>query len=95
MSAAEPFDFTELVPFRPEYLQGYFAEKYDEQPIDMTDKIYRRLDKYALEVSHTFNLGHDKFTPDYKASRTRYSNQEIKYAQRDGRLLTAPRNARR
>ena len=80
MSAAEPFDFTELVPFRPEYLQGYFAEKYDEQPLDMTDKIYRRLDKYALEVSHTFNLGHDKFTPDYKTSRTRYSNQEIKYA---------------
>lgn len=80
MSAAEPFDFTELVPFRPEYLQGYFAEKYDEQPLDMTDKIYRRLDKYALEVSHTLDLGYDKFTPDYKASRTRYSNQTIKYA---------------
>ena len=48
MAAAEPFDFTELVPFRAEYLQGYFAEKYDEQPMDMTDKIYRRLDKYAL-----------------------------------------------
>ena len=80
MSAAEPFDYTELVPFRPEYLQGYFAEKYDEQPLDMADKIYRRLDKYALEVSHTFNMGYDKFTPDYKASRTRYSNQTIKYA---------------
>lgn len=80
MSAAEPFDFTDLVPFRPEYLQGYFAEKYDEQPLDMTDKIYRRLDKYALEISHTLDLGYDKFTPDYKASRTRYTNQEIKYA---------------
>ncbi|MBR5181233.1 MAG: TFIIB-type zinc ribbon-containing protein [Clostridiales bacterium] len=80
MSAAEPFDFTDLVPFRPEYLQGYFAEKYDEQPLDMTDKIYRRLDKYALEVSDTLDLGYDKFTPDYSASRTRYKNQVIKYA---------------
>ena len=80
MSAAEPFDFTELVPFRPEYLQGYFAEKYDEQPLDMTDKIYRRLDKYVLEVSHTLDLGYDSFTPDYKSSRTRYRNQVIKYA---------------
>lgn len=80
MSAAEPFDFAELVPFRPEYLQGYFAEKYDEQPLDMTDKIYRRLDKYALEVSGTLDLGYDKFTPDYKSSRVRYTNQEIKYA---------------
>lgn len=80
MSAAEPFDFADLVPFRPEYLQGYFAEKYDEQPLDMTDKIYRRLDKYSLEVSNTLDLGYDKFTPDYKSSRTRYTNQVIKYA---------------
>lgn len=80
MSAAEPFDFSELVPFRPEYLQGFFAEKYDELPLDMTDKIYRRLDKYALEFSDALDFGYDRFTPDYNASRTRYSNQVIRYA---------------
>ena len=80
MAAAEPFDFTELVPFRAEYLQGYFAEKYDEQPMDMTDKIYRRLDKYALEMCGKINLGYDGFQPRSNGSHTRYHNQQIKYA---------------
>jgi hypothetical protein len=80
MAAAEPFDFTELVPFRAEYLQGYFAEKYDEQPLDMTDKIYRRLDKYALEMCGKINLGYDSFQPRSNGSHTRYHNQQIKYA---------------
>ena len=80
MAAAEPFDFTELVPFRAEYLQGYFAEKYDEQPLDMTDKIYRRLDKYALEVCKNIDFGYDGFVPLPEGSHTRYQNQQIKYA---------------
>ena len=80
MSAAEPFDFTALVPFRAEYLQGFFAEKYDEQPLDMTDKIYKRLDKYALEMCGKVNFGYDAFVPNSDHSQTRYINQTIKYA---------------
>ncbi|MDO4876569.1 MAG: TFIIB-type zinc ribbon-containing protein [Oscillospiraceae bacterium] len=80
MAAAEPFDFKDLVPFRAEYLQGYFAEKYDEQPLDMTDKIYRRLDKYALEMCGKLDFGYDAFQPRSNGSHTRYHNQQIKYA---------------
>ena len=80
MAAAEPFDYTELVPFRAEYLQGFFAEKYDEQPMDMTDKIYKRLDKYALEMCRKVTFGYDDFVPKSHHCKTRYTNQTIKYA---------------
>lgn len=80
MAAAEPFDYSELVKFRPEYLQGFFAEKYDEMPLDMTDRIYKRLDKYALKVCDEVDFGYDDFVPNADASITRYNNQEIKYA---------------
>ncbi len=80
MAAAEPFDFDALVPFKSEYLQGYVAEKYDELPTDMTDKIYRRLDKLALEVCDKITFGYDAFKTNSDMSTTRYSNQNIKYA---------------
>lgn len=79
MSAAEPFDFSELVRFKAEYLQGFAAEKYDLLPIDMTDRIYRRLDKYSLSVCNEIKFGFDKFEPDAERCVTKYRNQEIKY----------------
>lgn len=79
-AAAEPFDYSELVPFRAEYLQGFFAEKYDQLPLDMTDRIYRRLDKYALSVCEQVTFGYDTFVPNSDASTTRYDNQKILYA---------------
>jgi len=80
MAAAEPFDYSALERFRPEFLQGYFAEKYDEQPLDMTDRIYQRLDKYALAVCDEVTFGYDDFVPSSDMSTTRYNNQDIKYA---------------
>ena len=80
MAACEPFDYSELIRFRPEYLQGYFAEKYDEQPLDMTDRIYRRLDRYAFSVCEKVTFGFDRFVPDTNASYTSYYNPDIKYA---------------
>ena len=80
IAAAEPFDYDEMVPFKSEYLQGYVAEKYDQLPVDMTDKIYRRLDKYALQICDSINFGYDKFTTSSEMSTTRYNNQSITYA---------------
>ena len=80
MAAAEPFDYSELVRFRPEFLQGYFAEKYDELPLDMMDRIYKRFDKYALKVCDEVTFGYDDFVPESDACISRYNNQEIKYA---------------
>ena len=80
MAAAEPFDYSELIRFRPEFLQGFFSEKYDEQPLDMTDRIYKRLDKYALAVCDEITFGYDDFVPESDTSTTMYNNQDIKYA---------------
>ena len=80
IAAAEPFDYSELERFRPEFLQGFFAEKYDELPNDMIDRIYRRFDKYALKVCDEVTFGFDDFTPESDSSTTRYDNQDIKYA---------------
>lgn len=80
MAAAEPFDYSELERFKPEYLQGFFAEKYDELPLDMTDRIYKRFDRYALKVCDEVTFGYDDFVPESDSSITRYKNQEIKYA---------------
>ena len=80
MAAAEPFDYDDLVPFKSEYLQGYVAEKYDQLPVDMTDKIYRRLDKYALEICDRITFGYDSFKTSADMSMTRYNNQNITYA---------------
>ena len=79
IAAAEPFDYDEMVPFKSEYLQGYVAEKYDQLPVDMTDKIYRRLDKYALQICDKITFGYDAFTTSSDISTTRYNNQSITY----------------
>lgn len=95
MAAAEPFDYSELVKFRAEYLQGYFAEKYDELPVGMTDVIYKRLDRYALSVCEMLNFGFDSFLPETAGSITKYRNQDIKYALLPVWFLSISYNGRR
>jgi len=46
----------------------------------MTDRIYQRLDKYALAVCDEVTFGYDDFVPSSDMSTTRYNNQDIKYA---------------
>jgi ribosomal protein L37AE/L43A len=95
MAAAEPFDFTELVSFKAEYLQGFFAQKYDELPIDMTDVIYKRLDRYSLSVCGLVDFGFDSFIPEAAGSITKYRNLDIKYALLPVWFLNIEYNGRR
>ncbi len=50
MRAIEPFNYDELVPYADGYLHGFKAKRYDESAISMSDKIYKRLDKYVEKV---------------------------------------------
>ncbi len=50
MKAIEPFDYDELVPYSDGYLHGFKAQRYDESPVEMTDKIYDRFKIYLDEV---------------------------------------------
>ena len=50
MGAIEPFDFDELVPYDDGYIPGYYAKRYDQNALDMTDIIDIRLSKYAAQT---------------------------------------------
>lgn len=53
MEAIEPFDYSEMVRFESKYLQGFYADKYDQLPSEITDRITRRLNRFSdseLEV---------------------------------------------
>ena len=61
MEAAEPFDYSRMVPFSGAYLQGYLAEKYDQQPKDMNDRIVRRFDRYTMQICEMCDFGFKSF----------------------------------
>lgn len=61
MEAAEPYDYSRMVPFSGAYLQGFYAEKYDQQPKDMNDRIVRRLDRYTLQICEMVDFGFKHF----------------------------------
>ncbi|MBR2295632.1 MAG: hypothetical protein IJ869_07730 [Clostridiales bacterium] len=50
MEAIEPFDYKEIVPYDDNYLPGFFAKRYDETALEMTDRIQSRIDSYARQM---------------------------------------------
>lgn len=42
MDSIEPFDFSEMVPFKMPYLSGFLAEKYDVELKDVMPRIFNR-----------------------------------------------------
>ena len=79
MEAAEPYDYSRMVPFNGAYLQGFYAEKYDQQPKDMNDRIVRRFDKYTMQICEMVDFGFKNFrvlehdpTPTFKDFTIKY-----------------------
>ncbi len=79
MEAAEPFDYSRMVPFSGAYLQGFYAEKYDQQPKDMNDRIVRRLDKYTMQICEFADFGFKSFKVTEHDPMPLYTNFVIKY----------------
>ena len=80
MQACEPFDFNELVPYNPSYLIGFLAEKYDEQPKDMYDKIRKRLDNYCHDIAESVKFEDvDHFTYNSSYTGITYKNYRVIY----------------
>ena len=50
MEAIEPFDYSEMVKFESKFLHGFYADKYDQNPGDLADKIIRRMDSFSFEA---------------------------------------------
>lgn len=79
MEAAEPYDYSRMVPFSGAYLQGFLAEKYDQQPKDMNDRIVKRLDKYTMQVCDLVDFGYKSFKVTEHDPMPTYTNFVIKY----------------
>ena len=47
MEAIEPFDYSEMVRFESKYLQGFYADKYEQLPTEMTERIMRRINRFS------------------------------------------------
>ena len=61
MEAIEPFDYSEMVKFESKYLQGFYANKYDLLPMDIADKIMKRMDKFASAEVDVIANKYDKY----------------------------------
>lgn len=79
MQAAEPYDYSRMVPFSGAYLQGFYAEKYDQQPKDMNDTIVRRFDKYTMQICELADFGFKSFRVTEHDPTPRFTHFTIKY----------------
>lgn len=62
MESVEPFDYNALTEFRYSYLSGYFASKYDQEPDELTERVYERVkDSTEAEIRKSA-AGYDTLT---------------------------------
>ena len=77
MRAVEPFDYSELKEYRDAYLPGFFAERYDQTPLELSNNVINRMRNYAEETVKTLtSKKYDKVsftTGGSKVSDIRYS----------------------
>lgn len=79
MEAIEPFDFSEMVKFDNNYLQGFCADKYDQLPPEMMGRIIKRMDTISLDLSTNIGNKYDEYTPDSKRTFTWMNDISFKY----------------
>ena len=79
MEAIEPFDYSEMVKFDNRYLQGFYADKYDQRPTEIMDRFIKRLDRISLEMSDSISAKYDEFEPSPEKTFTWMNELSIKY----------------
>lgn len=65
MEAIEPYDYSEMVDFAPEYLQGFYADSYDQLPTDMMSRIAHRLKLYSFEAADSIKKDYNDYVQNY------------------------------
>lgn len=79
MEAIEPFDYSEMVKFDNRYLQGFYADKYDQPPTEIMERIIKRLDKISLGLTDTIAAKYNDYVPEPLKNFTWMSELNIKY----------------
>ena len=78
MASAEPFDYSDLVEIKPEYLKDYSVLEGDEETEVTDEKINERLYKYAYDFCSGIDLGYKGFVLIEDECSIRMFNQETK-----------------
>jgi len=55
MAAVEPFDYSQMKEYKDSYLPGFFAERYDQKPLELSEKVSNRMKKYAEQAIKTLS----------------------------------------
>ncbi|MBE7072367.1 MAG: hypothetical protein E7383_06435 [Ruminococcaceae bacterium] len=79
MEAIEPFDYSEMVKFDNKYLQGFYADKYDQRPTELMDRFLKRMDRISLDTTDTIAAKYDEYDPDPSKTFSWMSELTIKY----------------
>ena len=79
MEAAEPFDYSEMVKFDNKYLQGFYAEKYDQLPTDMTERIMKRIEKFSRSETSLISNKYSEYEERSEKGLTWLSEISVKY----------------
>lgn len=78
MESIEPFDFSDAVDFQTAYLAGYFADKYDVDAEQSTDRANLRVRTSTEDTLSSTVRGYASVIPEY--SSIRLQNGRAKYA---------------
>ena len=79
MEAIEPFDYSEMVKFDNRYLQGFYADKYDQTPMDMMDRFIKRLNMMSMDMNGTIAAKFDDYDPSPEKNFVWMNEVSIKY----------------
>lgn len=63
MEAIEPYDYKDLTEFDFSYLSGYLADKYDQEPDDLTERVYERMEKSVKDSFEKTVYGYATVVP--------------------------------
>ena len=79
LESLEPYDFSKMVKFESKYLQGVCADKYDQLPSEMTERMRKRIDKYSRSHTHLISKQYDEYEERSNNSYTRINEVSVKY----------------
>ena len=57
MAAVEPFDYSEMVEYKDSYLPGFYAERYNQTPLELSEGVSNRMRNYAEETIKVLSCG--------------------------------------
>ena len=63
MEAIEPYDYKDLTEFNFSYLSGYMADKYDQEPDALTERVYERMERSVKDSFERTVHGYATVTP--------------------------------